>query len=396
MSKTFLLAPTLAVVLAVFISLPTVAQADITFRVTVPADTDPTAQVYIAGDFQSWQPGNADHRLEKTGDDVWEITLPLKPGQALQFKFTLGDWERVEKGPAGQEVENRLHRVKGGETLDLQVGSWAQGEKRLSSLTGNIELITVPDFLDDRRVWVYLPPGYQEDPDRRFPVLYMMDGQNVFDAATSFAGEWEVDETLEKMIPAGRVAPLIVVAVANGGGLRTKEYTPWYSRDRKDGGEGGAHLQEWIAVLLPYIDANYRTLTGPGNTGLAGSSFGGLMTMFAAYTHADVFGMYGAFSPSIMWAGGQLPVMIDRAEKPDITLYLDMGTREVGNLQDNDHNGLDDHIDSLRRLTGILTGQGFVGGWDLMVVEGENHRHNEAYWAQRFPQAVEFLFPGGR
>lgn len=381
--------------LLLFCSLPASALADITFRVTVPTDTDPEAHVYIAGDFQSWQPGSADYRLEKTADNLWEITLPLEPGKALQFKFTLGGWESVEKGRGGQEIENRLHRVTGGETLELEVGSWARGEKRASSLTGNITLITVPGFLDDRRVWIYLPPGYDDQKDRRFPVLYMMDGQNVFDDATSFAGEWKVDETLEELIPAGRVAPLIVVAVANGGGLRTREYTPWYSDERGDGGKGGAHLQEWIDTLLPFIDAHYRTSGGPENTGLAGSSFGGLMTMFAAYTHADVFGKYGSFSPSIMWAGGKLPDMIARADKPDITLYLDMGTREVGNLQDKNHNGIDDNIDSLRSLAGILTGQGFVGGWDLMVVEGENHRHNEAYWAERFPQAVEFLFPGG-
>ena len=383
----------LAVLISVLLPMTGLA-AEVTFRVTVPADTDPAATVHIAGDFQSWQPGNPEYQLVSLGEHLWEIVLPLETGQAIQYKFTLGDWDRVEKGPKGEEIQNRLHKITGDQTLDLEVAGWAHGEARQPSKTGNIELITVPDFLDDRRVWVYLPPGYEKEPDRRYPVLYMMDGQNVFDNATGFAGEWKVDETLEELIPAGKVAPLIVVAVANGSDKRTKEYTPWYSSDHEAGGGGGKHLKKWIEVLLPHINANYRTLTGPENTGLAGSSLGGLMTMFAAYTHPDVFGKLGSFSPTLGWAGGRLPDMIAKKDKPAITIYLDMGTREWGNFKDDDGNDIDDSIDRLRRMRDILVGQGFVEGWDLMVVEGEGDRHNEAFWAKRFPGAVVFLFPG--
>jgi pullulanase len=371
------------------------AVADTTFRVAVPDGTPPDAKVYIAGDFQSWQPGNPDYQLEKKGENLWQITLPLVEGQALQYKFTLGDWDHVEKGPEGQEMQNRLHKVTGGETLNLKVFRWAQGEKKPSTRSGNLQTLTVPGFLNDRRVWIYLPPGYENEPEKRYPVLYMMDGQNVFDDATSFAGEWKVDETLEELIPAGRVAPLIVVAVDNGGDLRGNEYTPWPSEVRRYGGGGGEHLQIWVDTLLPYINANFRTLTGPQNTGLAGSSFGGLMTLYGAFWHPEVFGRCGAFSPSIMFAGNQIPDKITGSDKPDVTLYMDMGTRETGNLKDGDGNGLDDNIDILRGVASLLADQGFVGGWDLMVVEGDGHRHNESYWARRFPAAVEFLFPGG-
>jgi pullulanase len=380
--------------LLTLVSPMTVAAAEVTFRVTVPANTDPTATVHIAGDFQSWQPGNPDYKLTDIGDQIWEIVLPLEEGQAIQYKFTLGDWSRVEKGPKGEEIQNRLHKVTGDEVLSLKVSTWAHGEARQPSKTGNIEQITVPEFLDDRPVWVYLPPGYDKETDRRYPVLYMMDGQNIFDNATGFAGEWRVDETLEELIPAGKVTPLIVVAVSNGSDKRTKEYTPWYSSDHEAGGGGGKHLKKWIEILLPHIDANYRTLKGPENTGLAGSSLGGLMTMYAAYTHPDVFGKLGSFSPTLGWAGGRLPGMIAKKDKPDITIYMDMGTREWGNFKDDDGNEIDDSIDRLRRMRDILVGQGFVVGWDLMVVEGEGDRHNEAFWSKRFPGAVEFLFPG--
>jgi hypothetical protein len=98
---------------------PLQADADISFRVAVPDDTPPNAMVYIAGDFQSWQPGDPDYQLEIIEDNLWQITLPMAEGQALQFKFTLGGWDQVEKGPEGQEMQNRLHKVTGGETLNL-------------------------------------------------------------------------------------------------------------------------------------------------------------------------------------------------------------------------------------------------------------------------------------
>jgi len=318
----------LAIAAVLALGLPkTCAAAEVTFRVTVPAATDPTATVYIAGDFQSWQPGNPDYQLTSIGGHLWEIVLPLEVDQAIQYKFTLGDWSRVEKGPQGEEIQNRLHQVTGDQILDLEVSSWAHGETRQPSKTGHIELITVPDFLDDRQVWVYLPPDYEKETDRRYPVLYMMDGQNVFDDATSFAGEWKVDETLEELIPAGKVTPLIVVAVSNGGDRRTREYTPWYSSRHEAGGGGGKHLKKWINTLLPHINANYRTLSGPENTGLAGSSLGGLMALYAAYTHSEVFGKIGSFSPSLGWAGGRLPGMVAKKDKPDITIYMATGHR---------------------------------------------------------------------
>lgn len=253
--------------------------------------------------------------------------------------------------------------------------------------------ITVPDFLDDRSVWVYLPPGYDEEDEHRYPVLYMMDGQTVFMDASNPEGGWKVDRALDELIPAAKVAPLIVVAVANGSDNRTKEYTPWYSSDYETGGGGGKHLKTWIQVLLPHINANFRTLTGPEFTGLAGSSFGGLMALYAAYTHPDVFGRFGAFSATTMWSGGRIRDMIADKDKPDITIYMDMGTLEGGEFQDKNENGIADPLDSLRFMQDIFTGQGFVLGEDLLVVEGEGHVHNEFYWSQRFPGAVAFLFP---
>lgn len=281
----------------------------------------------------------------------------------------------------------------GADTLELVVAGWAEGlpVTRPETITGHVETFAMPEFLNGRRVWVYLPPGYDLEPDRRYPVLYMFDGQNVFNEATSFVGEWQVDETLERLIAAHRVAPLIVVAVDHGGDRRGTEYTPWPTS--RFGGGGGAHLQEWVDVLLPAINERFRTRTGPENTGLAGSSLGGLMSLYGGFAHADVFGRIGAFSPSLQIGGEPLYAFCAGQSDGPEALYLDMGTREEGNPSDADSNGIDDTIDALRRMTALLAGRGFVGGWDLLAVEDEGAVHNEGAWARRLPGAVEFLFP---
>jgi hypothetical protein len=258
--------------------------AEVTFEVSVPQSTPAQAVVYVAGDFQGWRPGEAVWGLERGSDGLWRRRATFPDGQPLQFKFTLGGWSSVEKGPAGEELQNRLHVALGDTTLSLVVTGWADGSPPRASTTGDVRRLEVPGFLDGRRVWAWLPPGYDDDPARRYPVLYLLDGQNVFDAATSFAGEWEVDESLARLVAAGEVEPLIAVAVANGEGLRAQEYTPWPEPAwREATGGGGEHLRAIVEVLKPAVDRAFRTLDGPAHTGLCGSSFGGLMALHAAY-----------------------------------------------------------------------------------------------------------------
>ncbi len=371
------------------------AMAEIIFRVTVPDDTPADAEIYIAGDFQNWDPGDQDHRLAKAGDGAYEIGIAFDKGRPIQYKFTRGHWGVVEKGPRGEEIANRTFAAAASGTLRLSVASWAGNAppSRTSSITGDVRPLEVPDFLDGRRVWIYLPPGYEEATDERYPVLYMLDGQNVFDAKTSFAGEWEVDETCERLIKAGEMRPIIVVAVANGETERVHEYTPWFDRHRQAGGGGEEHLRAFIDVLIPFVNMNCRTLEGPANTGLGGSSLGGLMAVYAGYAHPDVFGLIAGVSPVVRWDEHRLVDFVASKERPASRVYIDMGTRESESTEDTDGNGVDDHIDDLRALKDALLAQGFVEGEDLLVVEDEGARHNEAYWAARFPAALRFLFP---
>lgn len=367
----------------------------VTFVVRPPVALPAEVAIYVAGNFQNWQPGDAQWRLKPTDDGAYMLTADFVLDQGLQFKFTQGSWLTVEKGAGGEEIANRLHVVTAEASLEFQVASWASGqeERRADTITGHVETITVPGFLDDRRVWVYLPPGYGEQPDRHYPVLYMFDGQNVFNTATSFVGEWQVDESLERLIAAGEVAPLIVVAVDNGGDRRTEEYTPWGDRYHFYAGGGQDHLQSWVEVLLPYINSQYRTHPDPEHTGLAGSSLGGLMSLYGGFTYPETFGKVGAFSPTTHLSKGRLFEYCAEQPRQPGQIYMDMGSREEGNFTDKNKDGTDDYIEAVRRMSDVLSGRGFVGGWDLLVVEDEGAHHNEQAWSRRFPAAVAFLFP---
>lgn len=156
----------------------------------------------------------------------------------------------------------------------------------------------MPQLGRTRRIWVYLPPGYAAS-DRRYPVLYMHDGQNVFDAATSYAGEWGVDEALDSLAAAGD--PGIIVVAIDNGPERIAEYSPW-THPRAGGGQGDAYVDFLANTLKPWVDARYRTRPGPQHTGIMGSSMGGLISLAAAFRMPDVFGQIGVFSPSLWFS----------------------------------------------------------------------------------------------
>ena len=182
----------------------------------------------------------------------------------------------------------------------------------------------------DRDISVYVPPLYEELPERRFPVLYMHDGQNLFDPRTSFVPgkTWRVAESADVGIEAGEVEPLVVVGIANAGDERLAEYTP--VRDRKlGGGDADKYGRLITEELVPFISANYRTLDGPEHTGLGGSSLGGLATLYLGLKYSDIFGRLAALSPSIWWAQKniiQFVCDVRPSRRPRI--WLDIGDAE--------------------------------------------------------------------
>jgi predicted alpha/beta superfamily hydrolase len=260
--------------------------------------------------------------------------------------------------------------------------------ERPHTLTGMISLYHAfpAKHLPARDVLVYLPPGYDapENGQRRYPVLYLQDGQNCFDGATSFipGKEWQVDETVERLIDQGKIEPIIIVGVYNTGMNRVNEYTP-VKDDRDHGGQADRYGQWMIEELKPFIDRAYRTQSEPENTGLCGSSLGGLVTLYLGLTHPEVFRRLAVMSPSVWWAERSIVTMVNTLKAPlPLKIWLDIGTEEGYAAVPDAH-----------LLRDALIARGWNLGKDLVYFEAQGAHHNEEAWAARVEPSLKFLFP---
>jgi predicted alpha/beta superfamily hydrolase len=238
-----------------------------------------------------------------------------------------------------------------------------------------------------RNVMVYLPPNYGVDPLRRYPVLYMHDGQNLMRAEDAFGGvAWGVDETAQKLILTGEIEPLIIVGIYNAGARRIDEYTPVKSdngRMRGHGGRADHYGQMIIEELKPMIDAEYLTKPEREFTGLGGSSLGGLVSLYLGFKRPDVFSRLAVLSPSVWWANNQIIREVALAgERLPLRIWLDIGKREGSRIKHQ-----------VRALKEILLANGWQKNLDFAYYEFPEARHEEAAWAARFGEVLKFLYP---
>ena len=240
-------------------------------------------------------------------------------------------------------------------------------------------------FLTKKRdLIVYLPGIYQKRPNLRFPVLYLEDGQNLFDPATSFIPGvyWRVGETADALIAQGLIQPLIIVGIYNTGKQRINEYTP--TRDRKlGGGKADKYGRLLVEELKPFIESQYRTEPGPANTGLGGSSLGGLLTIYLGLKYPQIFGKLAVLSPSVWW---DRRTILDFAASTPLAarprIWLDVGTKE------------DTHtVANVTALRDTLHRRGWQDGRNLHFEVFQGAQHNEAAWAERVGPFLQFLFP---
>lgn len=242
-------------------------------------------------------------------------------------------------------------------------------------------------FLRKKRdVIVYLPGIYQKRPDLQFPVLYLEDGQNLFDPATSFIPGmyWRVGETADALIAQGAIQPLIIVGIYNTGKQRINEYTP--TRDQKlGGGKADKYGRLLVEELKPFIDSKYRVIGGSANTGLGGSSLGGLLTIYLGLKYPQVFGKLAVLSPSVWW---NRRAILDFAASAPLTarprIWLDVGTKEDAHT-----------VANVTALRDTLFKRGWQDGRDLRFEVIDGAQHNEAAWAERVGPFLQFLFPAG-
>lgn len=245
-----------------------------------------------------------------------------------------------------------------------------------------------PQLHNERDILVWVPPRYDDTIDTYYPVLYMHDGQNLFDDHTSFAGEWHVDETLTNLAPEDLEA--IVVGIPNMGEDRLAEYNPYTNFMGR--GQGDAHTRFITDTLKPMIDTDFRTRPAPRCTGIVGSSLGGLISLYGFLQYPEVFGLCAAMSPSV-WLGGRALFETIRTRPVNHgRLYIDVGTREAQNHDYHDKQVSETaasrrFLDSARRLRDALE----LVGYEVCFVEAQGAYHNEGEWAHRFPDAVRYL-----
>ena len=263
---------------------------------------------------------------------------------------------------------------------------------RVEAATGDLRLHQFRSrvFRNTRFLRVWLPPGYDdsENSGTRYPVLYLNDGQNLFEPSTSFTGvEWEVDETAERLIRDAQVPPMIIVGIDNAGKDRFREYMPHRSLNPMMlRVQGNRYPDFLIKEVMPFIARNYRIASGPENTGLGGSSLGSLIALYAAAVHPGRFGRLLIESPSL-WASNREMIKDSRHVKqwPE-RIFLATGTAEAGR-EDRNRSMVDD----VRELSCIFRRAG-LDDRRLRLMIDEGATHHESAWARRFPDALLFLF----
>jgi len=356
--------------------------AQLTINLTsIPASTPAGSNIFIAGNFNSWNPGNAAYKLNDNQNGTYSITFNPSPG-ALEFKFTRGGWDTVEGTSGGGFIPNRTYNYSGAaSTSNLSIAGWEDISGNHTA-TSNVQILDedyfIPQLNRSRRIWIYLPPDYNST-SKHYPVLYMQDGQNLFDAFYSFAGEWKIDESMNDLFNGGDYGA-IVVGIDNGGGERFNEYSPWYSTTYDAGGDGEAYVSFLINTLKPHIDSTFRTLPGRDYTVVGGSSLGGLISMYAAAEYPNVFGKAGIFSPAFQVTDSCFLQVMSKIFDENIRVYFVAG-----------HNESQDMIPDIQHMQQLLLKQG-VDESNIKVVDQLDGAHSEWFWAREYPDAYQWLF----
>lgn len=361
---------------------------------SLPTGTPAGAAIYLAGNFNDWQPADSRFQFKERKDGSWLLEfhsdLPL-----LEFKVTRGSWTAAEGDEQGNERPNR--RYKPGfpvNELWLRIESWTDQRDMAGrkSLPENVTLLHhafySPQLGRSRRIWACLPPDYRTASNQRYPVVYMLDGQNLFDNPDAIFGSWGIDQALNRLfllhkdddpLTPDHVHQPIFIAIENSGEYRIAEYSPWVNPEY-GGGEGGAYLDFVCETLKPFIDEHLRTLSDREHTGIMGSSLGGLMALYAAIERPDVFGMSGVFSPSLWFSAEILPFVQKHKPGLPVKILLMAGQQESKTM-------VSDLLDLYETL--------LEAGHDDRNLHYDLHTdgiHAEWFWAREFEHALRWLF----
>lgn len=376
----------------------------IKFVVNLPSITPDADLIYIAGDFshpdlEDWNPGVESGLAVRDG---LTATFELKYEESklpitIKYKWTRGSWGKVEKGPKGEELQDRSVTIDKSTTITDKVSNWSDLLDNLegSSVVGNLDIVELTDerFSNNgaktRKVRIWTPKDYNKEA-KPYPVIYLHDGQNVFDVMTSFAGEWEADETMVKLMNEG-FSGAIIVGIDNSS-ERMGEYV--YNHDFLDGARfsntdpfpdktGDQYMNFIVDVVKPYVDLNYNTLKEREHTTIAGSSLGGLISLFGGLEHLKTFGNIIAFSTSTQLVNDEEKLdnyfnNLDELAKATKYFFY-VGTAGDGNVL-----WPANYQDKLIKFG--------VNQTNIKTYTGQGYSHNEKAWATHLPIALKWLF----
>ncbi|WP_161964491.1 alpha/beta hydrolase [Mucilaginibacter endophyticus] len=349
------------------------------FTGKIQAPKSPLEHLFVAGDFNGWNPADKGWELVKNEGGNYALSKEL-PAGIIHFKITRGSWNTVECDATGKSIDNRSLVIKGDTNVKLDIAGWqdsfAPAEKKHTA-TARVNIINenfeIPQLGRERRVWIYLPAGY-DTGSKKYPVIYMHDGQNLFDEYTSSYGEWGIDELMDKM---PEQEESIIVGIDHGGDYRLTEYNPYDSKYGK--GRGDDYVQFLVKTLKPYIDAHYRTESDATHTTIAGSSMGGLISMYALLKYPEVFGNAGVFSPAFWNA----PQLFDLAKQVVISgqsrFYFVCGDVESDTM-----------VPDMQKMAEIIRARGVKPeNAPVTVIKGASH--NEKQWNGDWPGFYKWL-----
>lgn len=355
-----------------------------TFVITkLPENTPNETEIFMASSLNNWNPKDENYQFKKDGKGNLTLILP-KITENFEYKLTQGSWEQAEGDSLGKSRPNRKFDFKQSpKIIRLKIASWQANYPKTSTKSENVKILSedfkVPQLQTTRRIWIYLPPDYHQST-KKYPVIYMEDGQNLFDNATSFSGEWKVDETLNKIF-ADTKKSAVVIGIDNGGAERLNEYSAWENK-KYGGGKGDLYADFLVNTLKPFVDKNFRTLKDAKNTALIGSSMGGLISYYIGLKYPKSFGKLGIFSPSFWFAPDELRTFTlkNAANATQTKFYFYAGLKESPEMAED-----------VRKISTLLMSNG-VPSSNLKIVFNPYGTHSEPYWAQAFSPAFLWLF----
>lgn len=353
-------------------------------KFTIVSNEDDDRPVFITGNFNQWNPRDKNFELSKTEENTYTIEIEDKKlPKLIEYKYSKGGWENVEIDRFGNITPNRKILKSAKKSLDAVEKwriNWAPFKSEFFPIAEIIsEKFFIPQLNRTRKIWALLPHDYRET-EKTYPVLYLQDAQNLFNEGSPF-GNWEIDQKMSILTEYGR-GDVIIIAIENGSEDRIKEYV-LDNESITQNAEGKKYIRFLADTLKPYVDSVYRTKPEREFTGIGGSSLGGLISIYSGFLYPEVYSKLMIFSPSL-WINPENNYPQMNFKNPyDIKVYMYGGEKEGSEMTERIH---------LFEET--------MEGWEhslslqftFKISINPEGRHQEFYWSQEFPRAMEWLF----